>query len=723
MVPAVPGLEVGERLARVGEVSVHRAVRLVDARPVRLTYLALDDPPTPEQEERQQRFLEDGERLLGARSEALLHSFDLGEAAGGCWLVQQAVDGVALRELIESAPTLLEVPVALALGISLGEALAALELVDLVHRDIGLDNLLIDREGRARLVGFGLNVESSYDRLSAGQAPLTSVDFLSPEQVEGDLPLTPKTDVYGLGATLFRCLCGRAPHAGATLFTRLRSIAHEPPPDLRALRPEVPDGLAEVLGRCLEWDADDRPLARDLAPLLRIVAREYGLEGEGWERQALAAWVARHLARRGPEPRAGALLRLIGTDRALERPLGLGRPIEVGRSNDSEISLRFGWISRRHARIELGPDGVVRVTDLRSANGTSLNRERIQGTHPLKDDDLVTFGKSTFEVTVLRGDEVPGARSCELCTRDLTGALLETAEARLACQERLEQDRAASEARIVAALAEAHFEVVDQRGSLGLFRRYRANRRKRTFLVSAIELGARNARRFADASQKALLLKHRAILPVLDIDVRAGTLIVVCQDRAAETLGERVAAQGPMRAGEVAALGGALADALDAALREGVCGFVRPDLLLIGDDGAPALLDLGLAPGLVEAARKRPGLCVRPCYLAPEAPEVNALTPAGVVYGLGGTLVYALTGQPPAEERAGERYDYLPVSYVPGVSRRLASLLARCTALDPSERPQSPGSLVLDFEGLTADTAPPRDTPLGEDDSTRPPGT
>ncbi|HBP17062.1 MAG TPA: hypothetical protein DEA08_04600 [Planctomycetes bacterium] len=725
--PDVPGLELQGCLAERGEVSVHRAQRMVDRTPVRLTFLACDDPATPEQEERQQRFLEENERLLGLRCPSLLRALDMGSSGSGCWLVQEDCEGASLLELIEADDQPLSVPVALAIGAQIGDALAALDRAEVLHRDLSPEAILIGADGVARLVGFGLNVESSYDRLTNGQAPLGQVDFLSPEQVEGDLPLNPRTDVYGLAATLFRCLSGRTPHGGATLFTRLRAIAHEVPPDLRSLRPDVPDSLAEVLSRCLEWDADDRPLPRDVPPLFTLVARDMGLiegdpERSDWERELLAGWVRRHLERSGPAASPGVVLRLLGTDRALERALRVGEPLEVGRSGESPVSLRFGWISRRHAEIELGRDQEVRVTDLRSANGTELNRSRLQEATVLSDGDLLAFGKSRFEVTLLRGEDIPVPRGCELCQRDLTGQDLEGAEARAACRERLEVDRAESEARVVRALAEARFTVVERRDSLGLFRRYRAQRRKRTFLVSAIELGQRNAKRFAEASQKAMLLKHEAIVPVLDVDVRSGVLIVVCQDRRADTLSERVSSSGPLGPRAVAGLGRILADALDAALGAGVMGFIRPDLLLYSDEDPPTLLDLGLAPGLVEAARTRPGLCARPVYLAPEAPDVGSLTPAGVVYGLGATLVYALTGRPIAELRAGERYDYLPVSHVPGLPRRLAKQRAQCTALDPERRPQAPGSLVLDFEGLMLDTTPPHDTSASEDEGTRPPG-
>ena len=714
---SIPGFELEERLAQRGEVSVYRARRREGGALARLTVLRLSD--APEDGERQARFLEDGERLLQLKEPHLLASQDLGEdGERSCWLVQEYLEAPDLAAIEEGSPGPLGLELSLAIGIQLAEALAAMDRVELVHRDLDLQHVLLSPDGLARLIGFGLNVESSYDRLSVGQAPLSSVDFLSPEQVEGDLPPSTRTDVYGLGALLYRCISGRAPHSGATLFTRLRAIAHEAPPDLRALAPGVPDGLAELVSRCLEWDADDRPLPRDLAPLLRREADALGFSG-GWAEQAVAAACRAHEERSGPASKEATVLRLLGTDRALERSLSQGQELEVGRSGDAGISLAFPWISRRHATLAVEGGRLV-VTDLRSANGTSHNRQKIEGRVEVSDGDTVAFGKSHFEVTLLGPGELSAARLCELCELELTGEQLEGREARLRCRERLEADRGASEERIHAALKSARFEVIEQRRSLGLFRRYRAQRRKKTFLVSAIELGQRTAKRFMEASQKALLLKHENLLSVLDIDEREGTLLVVCEDHPGETLTARVESGGGLGPRDVAMIGRRLADALDYALGEGVAGFTRPDLILLGEDCSPRLLDLGLAPGLAEAARTIPGRCLQPIYLPPEARDIGGLTPAGVVYCLGATLVYALTGHGSAEVRAGERYDYLPLKYVPNLPRRLTTLLSGCTALDPEQRPGAPGAVVLDFEGLVLDTAPGLEE-LDPDEGTRSP--
>lgn len=714
---AIPGFELEERLTQRGEVSVYRARRRSDGELARLTILRMVD--APEDGERQARFLEDGERLLGLEEPHLLASYDLSEdGETACWLVQEHLDAPDLAQVLEANPGPLSLELSLAIGIQLGQALASMDRVDLVHRDLTLGHVLLGLDGKVRLVGFGLNVESSYDRLSAGQAPLSSVDFLSPEQVDGDLPPTTRTDVYGLGALLFRCLSGKTPHAGATLFTRLRAIAHDMPPDLRALAPGVSDGLAELVSRCLEWDADDRPLPRDLAPLLRREAEALGQSG-AWEEKVVAAAARAHKERSGPAPQEATVLRLLGTDRALERRLSPDKEIEVGRSGDASVPLRFPWVSRRHATLGI-EDGALILTDLRSANGTTHNRDRLEGRIEVKDGDTIGFGKSHFEVTLLKGSELPQAKPCQLCDLELDGQELEGRVARVRCREQLEADRAAGEERVEAALKAARFEISERRRSLGLFRRYRAKRRKKTFLVSAIELGQRAAKRFAEASQPALLLKHHSLLPVLDIDVREGTLLVVCEDHPGETLTARVEASGSLPPREVATMGRRLADVLDYALGEGVAGFVRPDLILLDEHLEPRILDLGLSPGLVEAARTLPGRCLRPTYLPPEARDISALTPSGVVYGLGATLVYALTGHGTAEVRAGERYDYLPAKFSPNLPRRLAALLSSCTALDPEARPGAPGAVMLDFEGLVLDTAPSAED-LGPDENTRPP--
>ncbi len=470
----VPGYELLARLAAAGDASVHKARERSSGRLCALSVLRTADAD----EERQLRFLEEGRQLLAFKHPNVVRTFDVGSGDGICWIAQELVEGPTLQEVLEGAGGALPIPAVLGVGVQIGWALAALADAEIVHRDVSGPSVLLDRAGTARLGGFGLNFESSYERLSAGQAPVGSVDFLAPEQVEGELPPTPRTDVYGLGATLYRSLAGRVPHAGATLFTRLRAIAHDTPPDLRELDPRIPDPVAELIVRLMEWDPDDRPLPQDVAPLLERTAAALGLGDEDWEVDAVAALVARAF----PEPtepgtapapaNAPLVVRLRGTDRTIDRTLRLGERFEVGRSQDADVPLRFGWISRRHARFERTPDGLVLV-DLGSANGTTLNEVKVDRPVLLEAGDLVAFGKSSFEVTLRDAREAPPVeRSCALCGQELTGEGSDDEEGDdevgtrvcVRCQARVEVDREAAAARIRLALEEAQFEVVGRVG-------------------------------------------------------------------------------------------------------------------------------------------------------------------------------------------------------------------------------------------------------------------
>ncbi len=703
----VPGYELLARLAGAGDASVHRARERSSGRLCALSVLRIGEPAGDE--ERQLRFLEEGRALLAFKHPNVVRTFDVGSGLGICWIAQELVEGATLQELCDTTGGPLGVPAVLGVGAQVGRAIAALAAAGIVHRDVSASSVLLDRAGVARLGGFGLNFESSYERLSAGQAPLGSVDFLAPEQVEGELPPSSRTDVYGLGAALYRALAGRVPHAGATLFSRLRAIAHERPPDLRELDPRVPDAVAQLIARCMEWDPDDRPLPQDVGGAFDAVARRLGLEGEAWAEEAVAAALRRALPPTTPGPPAPPLgaplvLRLRGTDRTIERTLRVGEAFEVGRSHETDVTLRFGWISRRHARLER-EEGGVHLIDLGSANGTTLNGARVERPVRLEAGDLVGFGKSQFEVSYRDARRAPAAeRQCLLCGQELAGEGGDDDESErvcLRCQARAEVDREAAAARIRLALEEAQFEVLARVGGPGLLKRYRVRRRARPFLASAAELGRRTARLFAEGSARALTLKHPGVLPTIDLQVHQGTLIVLHDDHPGDTLDERVARGGPLPPEDVVVLGVELCDAVDYLLgADAGCLLVRPDGVLLGSDGQGQLVDVGLAPGLVEASRGRGGAGPLPVYEAPEVAEVRDQDPRALVYALGATLSYALTGNPVAEVRGSERYDHLPLTLVPSVPAPLAEVLSQATAPRAGERQASPAELAAALRGL-----------------------
>ncbi|HWG98107.1 MAG TPA: serine/threonine-protein kinase, partial [Pilimelia sp.] len=211
--------------------------------------------------------------------------YDLGEHRGRPYLVLQEINGITLSDLVaEQGP--LPVAWVAAIGAQISAVLLAARDLGLVHRDIKPSNAMLEASGAVKVLDFGLAVvhgDNRYPRITRTGQTLGTAGYLAPEQIVGD-PTDHRTDLYGLGATLFDLLTGCPPFDGATTVTTMRRQLESAPPRPAQLRPDLPDPLDDLVHALLAADPRDRPdsaaqvyaalapLADDLPPIPGVVA-------------------------------------------------------------------------------------------------------------------------------------------------------------------------------------------------------------------------------------------------------------------------------------------------------------------------------------------------------------------------------------------------------------------------------------------------------------------
>jgi TolB-like protein/Tfp pilus assembly protein PilF len=211
------------------------------------------------------------------------------------------VRGQTLGDLI--SPNGLPVEKVLGLGAALADALRAAHEQGIVHRDLKPSNVMVDSEGRLRVLDFGLArvVEkapvSSQLPTETREEPVThhgmvlgTIPYMSPEQAEGK-PVGPSSDLFSLGVVLYEMATGARPFQGDSAASLTSSILRDSPPPVTDVRPELPEGLGRVIERCLEKTPEERPESADAVRNELEAVRQDVLSGRATPAAgARAAW-------------------------------------------------------------------------------------------------------------------------------------------------------------------------------------------------------------------------------------------------------------------------------------------------------------------------------------------------------------------------------------------------------------------------------------------------
>jgi eukaryotic-like serine/threonine-protein kinase len=292
-----------EKLGQGGMGAVYRAEDPADGRTVAVKVLRPDWTTNPEA---LRRFHKEARLLAEVNNPFVTNLLEVNEDEGVHYLVLEFVAGRSLGGVLAEKQRLDE-PTAVAIVADVARALVPAHEHGIVHRDVKPDNILLVREAclapnaadssvehtlrspltpsrdgapstapRVKLSDFGLArhvVESESLNVTQTGAILGTPLYMAPEQASGGT-VDARTDVYALGATLFRLLTGRPPFEGDNPLFVIAKHCNDPPPSVKSLNPEASEAVGQVVEKCLAKSPDARypdaaALLRDLERLLR----------------------------------------------------------------------------------------------------------------------------------------------------------------------------------------------------------------------------------------------------------------------------------------------------------------------------------------------------------------------------------------------------------------------------------------------------------------------
>ncbi len=248
----IGGFALEEPLGRGRYGAVYKGNQIALHRPVAVKVLAAEYAQDPE---RVKAFLTEARRAGALNHPNLVQVHDVVSAGGHYFLVMELMTG-SLGDLIDQDGAMAEPGVRKVLG-DISAALAFAESNRLVHRDVKPDNILFGEEGTYKLADLGIAAPIADDGMARQDRIFGSPHYVAPEQARGGV-IDGRADLYALGATAFHLLAGRPVFEGPTRDV-IQSHLNKAPPDLRKLAPDVSPALAQLVGRLLRKNPNDRP--------------------------------------------------------------------------------------------------------------------------------------------------------------------------------------------------------------------------------------------------------------------------------------------------------------------------------------------------------------------------------------------------------------------------------------------------------------------------------
>jgi eukaryotic-like serine/threonine-protein kinase len=223
---------------------------------------------------RMRRFTQEAKAAAALNHPNIAHIYEIGEADGVNFIAMEYVEGETLREKIHREQT--ELRKLLRYLQQVAEGLTKAHAAGIVHRDLKPDNVMITRDGYAKILDFGLAKLTEQTKEPAAepfqeegptavmQLPLSTpglvmgtVGYMSPEQAQGK-PVDHRSDIFSFGCLLYEASTGQRAFQTESTIDTLHKIVHAPVPLVKDTNPSAPADLTRIVRRCLAKDPDER---------------------------------------------------------------------------------------------------------------------------------------------------------------------------------------------------------------------------------------------------------------------------------------------------------------------------------------------------------------------------------------------------------------------------------------------------------------------------------
>ncbi len=204
------------------------------------------------------------------RHKNVCQMYDLSKEEGNYYITMEYVSGDDLKGMIRRMGRF-SAGQAITIAKQVCEGLSEAHKLGVVHRDLKPQNIMIDQDGNARIMDFGIARSLEGKSITGAGVMIGTPDYMSPEQVDGK-ETDQRSDIYSLGIILYEMVTGQTPFEGDTPFTIGVKHKSETPKDPKEMNPQIPDDLGRVILRCLKKEKEQRyPNSRELCSDLSAI--------------------------------------------------------------------------------------------------------------------------------------------------------------------------------------------------------------------------------------------------------------------------------------------------------------------------------------------------------------------------------------------------------------------------------------------------------------------